>query len=187
MRCTAFFILLALICAMGSGCFWTEAAMKYGARGALEALDAKIPGLADTIEKNLGEKIDKGIESINVAAAEKIMGAAMHTTKWAIRKAGLDPMAFDDNADGELSFEEGNRGLRAAEESGKWPWYVKVLVGLGILGGGAGAGGGGFSVLKTINRYLEARSEKKTKAIIANGGGAHVTPPIEPPPPPANQ
>lgn len=176
MRCTAFLLLLALVCAMGSGCFWGEALAKHGARGALEVLNAQIPVLSETMKEEIAKKMDEGIVAINVAAAKKIQVAGMHTTKWAIRKAGLDPMSFDDDASGDLSFEEGNVGLRAAEQTGKWPWYVKLLVGLGVLGGGGGAAGGGFSVLKSINRYLEARSEKKTKAIVANGGSAAVDP-----------
>ena len=168
MRGIALFLILALLALSFGGCFWMEAAMKAGARGGLEMLNKQIPILSTTLKKEALTAIDGGIEKLGLAAAEKAHAAGMKFVHFAIRKSGKDPMAYDFNGDGKLDDTEAGIGMNEASESGKWPWYLTALAALGIIGGG---GGGGFSVMKTMSRYIDARSEKKTKAIV-NGGDA---------------
>ena len=176
MRGTTLILVLALVGVMFSGCMFLEQAAKAGASGALEVLNAQIPVLSKTLKEEIKGQIHTGIEKIGLAAAEKAHATGMKFVHFAIRKAGKDPMAYDFDGSGGLSDMEAGIGMNEAAESGEWPWYLKVLAGLGILGGTGGAAGGSFSILKTLSRYIDARSEKKTKAIVANGGGAPLVP-----------
>lgn len=175
MRGTALVLVLIALMLMGSGCYWAEAAMKYGARGGLEALNSQIPVLSKTMKEEILKEVNSGIEKMGGLAADKSLTVAMAGIKWMIRQGGKDPMAYDFNNDGKLSIEEGNKGMLDASKSGEWPWYLKALFALGVLGGGAGSGGGIFSILKTMGRYRDERQEKKTRAIVNGGAPATST------------
>jgi hypothetical protein len=166
-RGTLILVLFGLILFMGSGCYWAEMAMKAGARGGLEIVNKQIPILSETLKGELLKTVDAGVEKLTLAAADAGHAAGMKTMSWLVRQADLDPMDYDFDGSGAMDTEmEARAALMDAKESGKWPWYSYVIAGaLGLLA----EGGAGFTIMKSLSRYREAKRKKEIKAEV-NGG-----------------
>jgi hypothetical protein len=138
-----------------------EGVMKSGVKIGLDAgkewAESKIGAIPEEILEKAEEIANKGIDKALVFSAENSAKAADYGFFVALKAAGVNPMDFDANGDGELSEAERLAALEAARQDENTPWYAGILLAIaGTL----------FTTGKSLRRYVgEKRSAEVTAKV----------------------